>query len=162
MAATQAQIDDLRGMIAEPTDDTYADADLATVIEAFPLVDAMERQPNESVWIATYDLNAAAHKLWARKAASLANLYDFTADGGTFSRNQAFKNAQSMARYYGSMRAPFSLRVHIDRNYERDYQSNPLVTPLHTSEDSSMSVGQTGLPPGVSPVNGPDPEWDGS
>jgi len=46
----------------------------------------------------SYDLWAAAADVWERKAASLADWYQFTADGQSFARQQAFQQAREMAK----------------------------------------------------------------
>jgi hypothetical protein len=117
------QLDELRDMIAEPTTTTYSDDDLSIVIARYPLIDEHELEPDDLDWTPTYDLNAAAANLWGKKASALAGLYDFTADGGTFHRGDAYKNAMSQARYFAARRAPGSFRAHVSRNYERDMQS---------------------------------------
>jgi len=122
--ASMALVPELRDMIAEPTSDTYVDADLSALIERFPLIDSNELEPDDSLWTATYDLNAAAANIWGRKAAACAGLYDFSADGGTFHRSQAAKDMRAQARYYQARSAPSSLRAHIDHDYERDQQSD--------------------------------------
>ena len=124
MSASAADIADLREMIAEPTTTTYTDAQLATLVESFALIDANELEPDDDSWTATYDLNTAAANIWGRKAAACAGLYDFSADGGTFHRSQAAKDMRAQARYYQARSAPSSLRAHIDHDYERDQQSD--------------------------------------
>ncbi len=123
MSASATDIADLRDMVAEPTTTTYSDDDLAAVIERFALIDSGGYEPDDVDWTATYDLNAAAANIWGRKRAALATMYDFSADGGTFHRQQAFENAGKMARHYSARRAPSSLRVHVDHRFERDMQS---------------------------------------
>lgn len=117
MAATTAQKAQLRRMVAETASTTYADADIASYIEAHPLTDARGENPwveSETApgtleanpdWTATYDLNAAAADIWDEKAAALAPNFDFEADGGRYDRSQAFEQAQKMARYYRSRRS---------------------------------------------------------
>ena len=69
-----------------------------------------------SAWTATYDLNSAAAEIWLEKAAALATAYDFTADGGSFSRSQMITQAQNMAAYYRARRAARSIRLEADMN----------------------------------------------
>lgn len=123
MSASAVNIADLRDMVAEPDATTYSDTTLARIIETFPLIDADGYEPTDDDWTATYDLNAAAANVWSRKASALASLYDFAADGGSYKRSQAYQNAKSEARRYRAMRAPMSLRVHVDHDFERDMQS---------------------------------------
>jgi hypothetical protein len=117
MAATAAQIAQLRRMVAEPTSATYNDVTLTGYIEAHPLIDERGEAPytwdtstepptqeaNDS-WIATYDLNAAAADVWEEKAGALATSFDFEADGGSYKRSQAYNQAQERARFYRARR----------------------------------------------------------
>lgn len=118
MTASAAQIARVRRMANELTDATYSDGDILTFIETYPLVDARGENPTiESTsipgtlienpdWTATYDLNAAAADIWAEKAGVLAQDYDYSADGGQYTRSQAYKQAMDQARYYRSRRSP--------------------------------------------------------
>ena len=123
MSASVADIADLRGYVAEPDESTYSHEDLAAVIEKYPIIDADGNEPDDAAWTATYDLNAAAANIWGRKASAMAAMYDFSADGGKFTRSQLYQQAKEQARYYGSRRMPASFSVQTPKNYERDYQS---------------------------------------
>jgi len=117
MTATAAQIARVRRMTGEPDTTTYADADIQSYIEAHPLEDARGEGPRvESTttpgtleenpdWTATYDLNAAAADIWEEKAAVLAGDFDFQADGGQYSRSQAYEQAMKQARHFRSRRS---------------------------------------------------------
>ena len=118
MAATAAQISRLRRMVDEPGTTTYDDDALQTYIEEYPLVDERGEDPHtwdtsatpptrddNDEWIPTYDLNAAAADIWEEKAAGLAEDYDFAADGGKFSRSQAYEHYMRMSRHYRSRRS---------------------------------------------------------
>jgi len=125
-----ALVPELRLMVAEPDITTYTDAAMQECIERYPLIDGVGRTPllddgvtANPTWLPVYDLNAAAASIWGHKAAAFAGLYDFTADGGTFHRSQAAQEMRKQARYYAARRAPSSLRIHVDPNYERDMQS---------------------------------------
>ena len=122
MAATAAQISRLRRMIAEPETTTYSDEDLAEAIERYPVIDARGVEtyyydtstipPTQTAmdnWLPTYDLCAAAADLWAEKAATLAADYDFSADGASYSRRQAYDNAMASSAYYRARRSPRAL-----------------------------------------------------
>lgn len=124
MAATAEQIVRLRRMVNEPSEtSTYTDADMAAYIERYPVTDARGEEPwiessttpftleENSYWIATYDLNAAAGAIWQEKAAVCAGGFDFMADGGYYYRNQAYKNAIGQAQYYLSRRSFRSTRL---------------------------------------------------
>lgn len=54
------------------------------------------------VWQPTYDLNSAAAEGWRYKAAQLATATDFSSDGQSFSKSQAFKAALDMAAKFAA------------------------------------------------------------
>ncbi len=126
MAATAAQVAQLRRWVNEPTETTYTDEALETLIESFPLIDERGQEPytwdtstspptqdeNED-WIATYDLAAAAADVWGEKGAVVAGDFDFSADGGKYSRSQVEEACAKWARYYRSRRAPRSRRMFV-------------------------------------------------
>ncbi len=124
MAATAEQITRLRRMVAEPTAATYADAILSAYIERYPLLDERGEEPYEwdtsttpahqdanLDWVPTYDLHAAAADVWDEKAAAVAGNFDFKADGGDYSRSQAYTQMQAQARYHRSRRCPTSMQL---------------------------------------------------
>ena len=125
MGASTTDIATLRRRIAEPTEATYSDEVLTAIIEGYALIDADEWEPDDAGWTPTYDLAAAAGRVWAEKAAALASGYDFSADGGSYSRSQAYEMHMKQARYWDSRRAPAALRLHVAHDYEKDYQANP-------------------------------------
>lgn len=115
MAASNADIFELRRLTAEPTDARgYTNSRLAAYIERYPLVDRLGRSPWRSnlgnppelevnpFWTATYDLNAAAADIWDEKASSLAENYD--RDGA--SRSQAYDHAVKRAKHFRARRSP--------------------------------------------------------
>lgn len=126
MAASDEQVLQLRRMVAEPTDDTYSDTSLAAYIEAYPRIDEDGFEPDDLLsWTPTYDLAAAAGAIWVEKGAALAGEYDFSADGGSFKRSQAYEMAMKQARYWNARRTPTSMRLHVSHDFERDYQATP-------------------------------------
>jgi ribosomal protein S26 len=115
MAATAAQIAQLRRMIAEPLTTTYSDATLTTYIEARAVADSRGVLPWEwdfsttpptatanTAWVTTYDLNAAAAELWEEKAAAVACDYATNADGANLQRNQVYDQYMRIASRYRS------------------------------------------------------------
>lgn len=118
MAPTAAQIAQLRRMVAEPLTTTYSDVLLTTYITNYPLMDERGEYPytwssatppakvTNTEWVETYDLHAAAGDIWEEKAASWADKYQFAADGGSYSRNQAYEMMMARVRYHRSRRAP--------------------------------------------------------
>ena len=108
MAATAAQIAQVRRMVAEPTTGTYSDVMLASYIESYPLIDADGHEPSETDWTATYDLNAAAADVWEEKAATVADNVDFSADGASYSLSQKYEQAMARVRYHRARRCPIT------------------------------------------------------
>jgi len=98
-------------MVGEATDATYTDADLATYIETYPVIDADGNTPDDTDWVAGYDLNAAAATIWTEKAVTLAGNFDFTADSATFNRSQAYAQYMKMARFYNARRQPGTIQM---------------------------------------------------
>jgi len=121
---TAAQISELRRMVAESTSATYSDLVLQGYIEKYPRLDEQGQEPftlssatppvhvvNDN-WMPTYDLNAAAQDIWQEKAAAISALYDFSADGGNYSRSQQYDQYMKNARYYAARRRPTSAQAH--------------------------------------------------
>lgn len=106
MAATAAQIAQVRRMVAEPTTGTYSDVMLASYIESYPLIDADGHEPSETDWTATYDLHAAAADVWEEKAAGVADSVDFGADGANYHLSQKYEQAMARVRYHRARRSP--------------------------------------------------------
>lgn len=120
---TDEQIAQLRRMIAELSTATYSDETLITYIEKYPHLDeqglepytlSSDTPPEQVVnddWIPTYDLHAAAADVWEEKAASVADRFDFRADGGDYSVSQKYEQAMMQARYHRSRRMPSTVRM---------------------------------------------------
>ena len=118
MTATAAQIARVRRMVDEPDDTTYDDDLIQDYIEDYPLLDERGKEPftwdtstqpptqdaNED-WIPTYDLNAAAADIWEEKAAGVAEDYDFSADGGKYTRSQVYEQYMRNAMRFRSRRS---------------------------------------------------------
>lgn len=119
-----AAIAQLRRLVAEPTTTTYSDALLTAIIENYPHLDEQGEEPftlssstppvheQNTDWMPTYDLMAAAADVWAEKAAAIANLYDFKADGGDYARSQVYEQYMKNSRYYAARRVPSTVRLH--------------------------------------------------
>jgi hypothetical protein len=106
MSASVAQIAQLRRMTAESGVETYDDDAMADYIEAYPLLDAEGRAPDDDDWDATYDLHAAAADIWEEKAAAFAEEYDFSADGASYHLSQRYEQMMRQARFHRSRRSP--------------------------------------------------------
>ena len=122
MAATALQIAQVRRMAGLETDDaTYTNEVLTTYIEAYPRLDERGENPytwdtstepptqdaNDN-WVATYDLHAAAADVLEERAATLATNFDFSADGASYRRSQAYEALMAQCRYHRSRRTPTS------------------------------------------------------
>lgn len=126
MTATAAQKSQLRRMTALAlADATYTDTVLGEYIERYALLDGNGEEPQtldtsttpptwtaNPNWIATYDLNAAAADIWEEKAAAVAVDFDFTADGGNYSRSQVFEQYMKNARHYRARRSAKTATLH--------------------------------------------------
>lgn len=139
MAATAAQVARLRRMVNEPGTDTYSDEDMEGYIEACHCIDERGEAPytwdtstepptqdDNDNWVPTYDLNSAAADIWEEKAAVLSQDFDFKADGGDYSRSQAYEQAMKQARLFRSRRNPgtISQRPEPTRTTETLYVAN--------------------------------------
>lgn len=124
MTATAAQVAQLRRMTDLVGSAEYADSDLEDYIERYPTMDPLGTEPGyydtttspptwteNDDWIATYDLAAAAADLWAERASTLAQDYAFSADGGNYSRNQAYEQYMRQSRYWSSRRRPGTIKL---------------------------------------------------
>lgn len=111
MGISASMIATVRRMVAESTSTTYSDSVLEDVIAKYPLIDTFGYFTDDDDWTATYDLNAAAAQIWAEKAAGLADRFDFSADGGNFSRSQEFEQATRMAAFFKARRSLRSTRL---------------------------------------------------
>lgn len=119
MAATAAMVDRLRRMTnIDLLDSVYDDTALAEYIERYPVLDERGEKPYtwntattpptqtaNTAWIATYDLHAAAAEIWQERASTVAQDFDFSADGGNYSRSQVYQQYMKNAAYHDSRRA---------------------------------------------------------
>lgn len=116
MTVTDEQVAQLRRMVDEPTETVYDDELITEFIERYPVTDERGVDPYYFVsagstvpvkttntdWIETYDLNAAAADIWLEKAAAIYDEFDFTADGGSYTRSQKYLNAMNQASAFKS------------------------------------------------------------
>lgn len=114
MAASAEMVARLRRMIAEPTVTTYTDAELRGYIESWPLHDTDGNAPDHDDWTSRYDLAAVASEVWAEKAATPAQDFDFHADGGVYQRSQVYAQCMKQSRFYGSRKAIGSVKIHVE------------------------------------------------
>ena len=127
MSATEAMRVRLRRMVDEPTITPYSHDMLDTIIEMYPLLDALGTDPQDvdftttpptiserTDWIPTYDLHAAASDIWEEKTAVLAEEFDFKADGGSYSRSQKYLQYLGKARYHNSRRSAKTIKLYVE------------------------------------------------
>ena len=62
--------------------------------------DSVNVPPGEPLWVATYDLNAAAAEGWRWKAGRVAGEYTIGQDGSSLNRSDMHKHCLAMAAYY--------------------------------------------------------------
>lgn len=111
VAVSDADIATLRRRTTEPWGGTYSDLDLAELLAAHSLPDEAGNAPHEAGWAPTFDVWAAAADVWEEKAASLAGNFDFSADGASYSRSQAYEQARKQAAFCASRRAARSIAL---------------------------------------------------
>lgn len=146
MSATAAMRSQVRRMVNEPTTATYDDDLLDTLIEAHPLLDergeeaytwdtstSPPSQEDNEDWIPSYCLNAAASGIWEEKAAAVAEDFDFSADGGSFSRSKRFDQFMAMSRRYAARKAPDSIKAHM--HPKESASSQPWIANLWENPD---------------------------
>lgn len=96
---SSADVATVRRRANEPSQSPYSDLVLTALIAAHPLEFDEEGAP------VAWDLWAAAAEIWSEKAAALSSHFDFSADGASYSRSQAYENARKQASYCASRRA---------------------------------------------------------
>lgn len=137
MSATAAMRAELRRMVDEPLTASYDDDALDTYIERYPCKDFLGTNPQDvdfsttpptisedSNWIPTYDLHAAAADIWQEKAAAIAEDYDVMADGGNIKRSQKYEQYMKQARYHLSRRKAKTHRQWVEPKDYTDEESN--------------------------------------
>jgi len=126
MTVSADNISEVRRMVEEPDDSNgYDDTLLTAIIGKYPLIDELGTVPHtwntsttpptktaNTSWIATYDLHAAAGRVWEEKAAKQAKNYTFSADGGQYVRSEAYKQMMDQARYHNARRSANTIKLH--------------------------------------------------
>lgn len=119
MTATAAMRNQVRRWVNELTTANYSDDQINDYIEKYPLLDERGELPYEwnptttppskmmnGSWVPTYDLHAAAADIWEEKvAAVVGESFDFSADGGNFSRSQSYEQMAKQVRYHRARRS---------------------------------------------------------
>jgi hypothetical protein len=153
MAAARRDIDVVRLGLEIPAgrEDDFTDELVAGFIEAHPVKDSAGRRPADLGWAATYDLNAAVADLWSLIAANLSALYDFTADGASFTRSQAYEHARKMQRHFQGKAHATSAPVTREREADILYQGHWPYTgeaDLQAYKDAEADVFPSGTTQG--------------
>ena len=108
MTITPEELVRLRRMIAEPSQDNYTDVELTELAETAKIPDLNGLEPTDPNYIPTYDLYALAAEIWDEKASEISDEFDFSADGGSFSRSQKVQQYMAQARKYRSLSTSYT------------------------------------------------------
>lgn len=95
MALTAGQLSTLKRRSGEShkTAQMISDIDFQLIADESGLVvDADGNGPLDADYTETYDLYAAAGTAWEEKAAMTAEGFDFSAEGGSFTRSQHYRH----------------------------------------------------------------------
>ena len=104
MPPTADQLAQLRAMAAADADPTLTDDELAAVLGANVLPDAVGRAPADTDWQPTYAMGAAAQDAWLAKAGKAANRVDASDGSLSVQRSQLIDHCLLMADRYGARR----------------------------------------------------------
>ena len=137
MSATAVMVAELRRMVDEPANDPYTDDVLEVYIERYPVLDVLGTKSIEvdtttspptltenSDWIPTYDLHAAAADIWQEKSATVAEDYNFTADGSTLNRGDVQEQYMKQARHHLSRRKVKTITAFVEPRISPDVEDN--------------------------------------
>lgn len=145
MSATAVQVRKLLRAVDEPAAGVYSYDELKEILEEFPLIDKEGTEPqylqtpatattppvyaDNPYWIPTYDVHAAAASIFEEKAAKAAQDFKFSADGGSYERNQVYDQYMQLVRFHQARRSPGTITLHEVSTNERvlgfNNQSNP-------------------------------------
>jgi hypothetical protein len=135
MTIPNSDVERLRRMTNEPTDiNGYNDATLREYITLWKAIDSEGRSFEETDWVETYDLHAAAADIWEEKAAALFDKHDFSADSSSFSASQMYENARSMAEHHRARQKPTSKKS-VKRPLENNNSDGLLYGGIYANID---------------------------
>jgi len=118
MSASDEQVARVKRLCSiEAGDTTYTDEVVAEYIERHPLMDEDGYEPDDTLWTPTYDTYLAASDICEEKAAALSGNFDFSADGGSYTRSQEFEHWSRLSSRYRSRRAITSVSLQSSRPY---------------------------------------------
>lgn len=93
----------LRDKVASTSRPVLAEATVAALLDAYPMPDADGREPQDTDWVGTWDLNAAAAEGWRMKAGKVAGDFSFSADGSSYQKADVLAHCLEMEAKYASM-----------------------------------------------------------
>ena len=96
-------LDELKLLTAWDTEPELTEDHLNVALADASLNDVDGRSPTDLEWVPTYDLNAAAAKVWLIKAARAAATVDSPSSGEVTAK--VFDNCRAMARIYSAKRS---------------------------------------------------------
>lgn len=90
----------LKRLTAAATDPMLDDPTIDALLTLWSRPDAAGVMPDDAAWQGAYNLRAAAADGWRTKAAQVAADFGFTADGGSYQREQMVAQCLKMAAIY--------------------------------------------------------------
>jgi hypothetical protein len=90
----------LQRMVAYDVEPVLSVAECTDLLSMCKLLDSDGREPTDTNWEPTYDLNLGAAEGWRWKAGKAVSMYQFSADGGNYSRNQVLEHCVEMMKQY--------------------------------------------------------------
>src|SRR4051794_23263866 len=103
MTARDDAIGRVKRLSAATVKPVVSDADLAAIVDTYPLVDNNGLGPSSPGWAPTYDTNAAIAEVYAQKAATVSADYNFTADDASYSKGDVLANLLAMEAKFRAM-----------------------------------------------------------
>lgn len=114
VAVPLSEIRRVRRLSGESEGSVFSDLDFQEALERYPLTDSSGVDPSEADWLGRWDVFAAAADIWDEKSAALSGDFDFSADGASYSRSQAYQNAVSQAKSMRARASAKSVTIKID------------------------------------------------
>jgi len=105
----------LKVMLDYSAQPTLSELEVGYLLIMCKLADSAGRMPSDAAWVPTWDLNRGAAEGWRWKASkAAAAMYDFSADGASYSRSQIAEHCRQQALAYqrkivAAMQVPSSL-----------------------------------------------------
>lgn len=106
----------LRNMVAADSRPSLSITDLDDLLAAYAIPDGEGHLPQDTDWVATWDLNQAAAEGWRWKAARVAGDFTFSADDASYNKGEVLAHCEAMVQMYAD-RGVHVLGVRDDRAY---------------------------------------------